>query len=70
MAVDLLDAPARVLADRPRALMGTEAGVVVDRVVGEVRGYGFDVTGIESVVVRANVVEIRQVCSLLLVTRS
>ena len=38
LAVDLLDSPVGVLGDRPSALVGPEPRVVVDGVVGEVRG--------------------------------
>src|SRR3954466_8081971 len=37
LSVGLLDAPARVLADRTRALVRAQPGVVMDGVVGEVR---------------------------------
>src|SRR4051812_22013478 len=35
LALDVLDGPVRVLADRARALVGTQPRVVVDGVVGE-----------------------------------
>jgi hypothetical protein len=60
LPVGLLDAPFRVLADRPRALVRAEPGVVVDGVVGEMGGDQLDVARVERLVVGADVVEVAQ----------
>src|SRR3954447_1391280 len=57
LAVDLLHRPLRVLADRPRALVRPEAGVVVHRVVGEMARNSVRIAGVEGFVVGADVVE-------------
>jgi hypothetical protein len=58
LAVDLVDRPVRVLADRARALVRAEPRVVVNGVVGEVLGDAIRVTGVERLVVAANVAEL------------
>jgi hypothetical protein len=58
LAVDLLDAELRVLPNPLRALVRPEPRVVVDRVVGEVRGDQIGVARVERLVVGADVVEV------------
>jgi hypothetical protein len=60
LAVEVVDRPPRVVADRPRSLVRPKAGVVVDRVVREVIGYPVGVAGVERRVVAADVVEVGQ----------
>jgi hypothetical protein len=60
LPVEVLDRPLRVLADLSSSSVGPQAGVVVDRVVGEVRRDEFGVTGVQRPVVGADVVEVRQ----------
>jgi hypothetical protein len=57
LAVDRLDSPLGVLGDLPAA-MRPETRVVVDGVVGEVRGDQVDVACVERLVVGADVVEV------------
>jgi hypothetical protein len=58
LALEVADRPACVLGDRTPAVR-PEAGVVVGCVVGEVGGDQVDVTGVERLVVAADVVEVR-----------
>jgi hypothetical protein len=58
LAFEVVDRPAGVLGDAPSALVGTEARVVVDRVVREVRGDQLDVAAVQRLVVGADVIEI------------
>jgi hypothetical protein len=58
LAVDLLDPELRVLPDPPGALMRSQPRVVVDRVIGEVRGDQIGVAGVKRLVVGADVVEV------------
>jgi hypothetical protein len=60
LAVDLLDAELGVQPDPLGALVGPQPGVVVDGVVGEMRGDQLRVPGVERVVVGADVVEVAQ----------
>jgi hypothetical protein len=60
LAIEVVDPPARVLGDRPSALMRAEPRVVVDGVVREVRGDEVDVARVERLVVGADVVEVAQ----------
>jgi hypothetical protein len=59
LAVDDLDAHLRVLPDPLGALVWPEAGVVVDGVLGEVRGDEVGVARVQRVVIAADVVEVR-----------
>jgi hypothetical protein len=58
LTVDLLDPELRVLPDSLGALMRPKARVVVDRVVGEVRGDEIGVTRVQRLVVGADVIEV------------
>ena len=58
LAVDDLDAHLRVLADPLGALVRPQPRVVVDGVLGEVRGDEIGVAGVERLVVGADVVEV------------
>jgi hypothetical protein len=60
LPVEVVDRPPRVLADRPRALVGPEAGVVVDRVVGEVLRDPVGIAGVQRLVIGADVIEVGQ----------
>jgi len=60
LPVDHLDPHLRVLPDPRGALMRPEPRVVVDRVVGEVRGDQIDVARVERLVIGADVVEVAQ----------
>jgi hypothetical protein len=60
LAVEVVDAPARVLGDRARTLVRPEPRVVVDGVVREVGGDEVDVARVERLVVGADVVEVAQ----------
>ena len=57
LAVDGLDAPGGVVGDLA-AVVRAEAGVVVSGLVGEVRGDGVGVAGVERLVVGPDVVEV------------
>jgi hypothetical protein len=57
LPVDLLDAPGSVLGDLAAAVR-PQPGVVVDRVLGEVGGDEVGITGIQRLVVGADVVEV------------
>jgi hypothetical protein len=57
LSVDVLDPPAGILGNLPAAVR-PESGVVVDRVVREVRGDEIDVPGIQRLVVGTDVVEV------------
>jgi hypothetical protein len=57
LSVNIRDAPLGVLRDLA-ASVGAEPRVVVDRVIGEVRGDQIGVAGIERLVVGANVFEV------------
>ena len=58
LPVDRLDSHLGVLPDPLGTLVRPETGVVVDRVVGEVRCDEIRVTGVERVVVGADVIEV------------
>src|SRR5215210_2772448 len=57
LTLDVVDRPAGVLGDGAGTLVRAEPRVVVDGVVGEVRGDGLDVARVERLVVGANVGE-------------
>jgi len=57
LAVEVVDRPAGVLGDLA-AVVGAEPGVVVGRVVGEVRGDQIDVARVERLVVATDVGEV------------
>jgi hypothetical protein len=58
--VKVLDSQLGVLADRARALVGAEPGVVVGRVVGEVRRDLLGIASIQRLVVAADVLQVAQ----------
>jgi len=60
LTLEVLDRPFGVLADRARSLVRTEPRVVVDGVVGEVRGNEVWIAGVQRAVVAADVIEVAQ----------
>jgi hypothetical protein len=58
LPVEVVDSPLGVLADRARPLVRPESGVVVRRVVREVRRDEIRVAGVQCLVVAADVIEI------------
>jgi hypothetical protein len=58
LAVDLVDSERRVAADRLRPLVRSEPGVVVDRVVGEVRRDSVGVPRVQGLVIGADVIDV------------
>jgi len=59
--LDVLDREGGVATDRLGPLMGTETGVVVDRVVGEVRRDRVGVARVQGLVIRPDVVGVAQI---------
>jgi hypothetical protein len=60
LPLEVLDRPFRVLTNGAGALVRAEPRVVVDRVLGEVRGDEVGIAGVERAVVATDVLEVAQ----------